>query len=144
MNAAIKELSSLMPRLRATQTRDGGLRRQSLVDELASNSSLCDVHDEEIETSPKLPTFMPDELDFILPALRVGVSVQAGRAWTNNGAMVGLLASASCPDVDWHIAVVPEQYKGTKHLGSIVVQMSSIRDARGIYLDLLGCIVLPY
>ena len=58
---------------RATQTGDGGLRRPLLKQVLGGL----------VPRGGRLPaagTFTPSELDFVLPELRVGVTVQAGQA----------------------------------------------------------------
>ena len=88
--------------------------------------------------------FAVKEIHFTGTDLRTGVSLQAGRAFANNGALVSVLASASSPDIEWMIVVVPEVYKGSKVYPRVLAQFHELQKAHGIHLDLQGAILLSY
>ncbi len=88
--------------------------------------------------------FAPGELDFFLEAARAAVSVQAGWALNNNGALMGMLAAASAPDVEWVVLVVPSLYKTSPAYPKLVAQAKGLFRAEGIRLDLRGAALVPY
>ncbi len=86
----------------------------------------------------------PPELDFVLPGLRSAVGVQAARAWTNNGALLAVLAAASAEGIDWLLLLVPTTYKGGPQHQHVLTQLRELSVARGVHLDLRGVGVLGY
>ncbi len=88
--------------------------------------------------------FARAELDFVLPGLRSAVGVQAGRAWTNNGALLAVLAAASAEGIDWLLLLVPTTYKGGPQRQHVLTQLRELAVARGVHLDLRGVGVLGY
>jgi len=124
--------------LRLTQSSEGGLARKALRDVAlrflggAARGSAAGA------------TFAPGELDFFLEAARAAVSVQAGRALNNNGALVGVLAAASAPEVEWVVLVVPAVYKTSPAYAKLVAQAKDLFRAEGIGLDLRGAALVSY
>jgi hypothetical protein len=82
------------------------------------------------------------QLDFYVPDERIAVTVQAGRAWTNNEALLAVLAAAGQPAVDWLVLPVPMIYKGSAQYPQIVQQLQALATADGVGLDLKGLVVL--
>jgi hypothetical protein len=122
---------------RATQTSEGGLRRPLLRDVLVDLVP-------QVGRLPAPGIFTPAELDLVLPELRVGLAVQAGRAWTNNGALLSVLAAASEPAVDWLVALVPFAYKSGSAFPNVSVQLSALAIGGGVDLDLHGIGIVAY
>lgn len=83
-------------------------------------------------------------LDAVSGADRSAVSVQAGRAHTNNEALLGVLAAASHPLVDWLILVVPERYKNSGAYVGVTAQLDALASSPGIGLDLCGIAVVAF
>jgi hypothetical protein len=89
-------------------------------------------------------SFAAHELDFVLPAERLAVSVQAGRAWTNNGALLAVLAAAAESGVEWLLALVPFTYKTGAQFPPVVDQLRALAGSSGVDLDLRGIAVVAY
>ena len=83
------------------------------------------------------------ELDFIHTS-GVAVSIQAGRAAANHGAMFAVLAAAASPPVDWLVLAVPTAYKGTTVIDPVLRELDDLRSSPGIRLDLQGVLVVGY
>lgn len=124
--------------VRNTFSLDGGINRQAV----------GVVLDETLRAAGFLPgspaTLSPKELDYTSLELWSAVSIQAGRAMTNNGALLAVLAGASCPDVDWLILLVPERYKNSATHDAVLRQMKELEGASGIRLDLQGVLLVEY
>lgn len=124
--------------LRATQGPDGGLKRPMLRQAVAESlGGLGCAHGSKSR-------FASEELDFLLADQRLAISVQAGRAWTNNGALLALLAAAADPEVDWLAVMVPFSYKTGTQYSRVARQMTDLVAAHGVDLDLAGVALIAY
>lgn len=123
---------------RLTESSEGGLSRKAL------NNVALRVLRGAARGSAAGATFAPGELDFSVEGARTAVSVQAGRALNNNGALVGMLAAASAPDVEWIVLVVPSVYKTSPAHPKLVEQARRLFEAEGIRLDLRGAVFVSY
>jgi hypothetical protein len=124
--------------LAKTVTPDGGVKVIKLRDVLrgvAMRHGL--VH-------PTGDTFAAGELAWENRELALAVAIQAGRAATNNGGLVSVLAAAARPDVDWLILVLPERYKRGPTYGDVLKQVSALSGADGIDLDLVGVTLIGF
>lgn len=88
--------------------------------------------------------FSAFELDAKLPQLGLAASVQAGRAWSNNGGLVAVLAAAADPETQWLALIVPERYMGGAQRINIVDQVEQLARSPGIKLELDGVMVVSY
>jgi hypothetical protein len=88
-------------------------------------------------------TLAAKELDFT-HSVGTAVSVQAGRASANHGALFGVLAAAAAPSVDWLVLAVPTTYKGVNVLDPVVRELDDLRSSPGIRLDLQGVVIVDY
>lgn len=89
-------------------------------------------------------TFSAKELLWEHAGLRVAISVQAGRAETNNGALMAVLAAAAQPSVDWLVVVLPDRYKGGSTFGKVRDRVRALKDATGVRLDLAGVTLIGF
>ena len=139
----VEELGRLLERhltaLRATESANGGLQRVDLAAVITPA-----VRRLQDGVAGRRPTFARKEVDFVVPPLRAAVSVQAGRAWTNNGALTAVLAAASTEGVDWLLLLVPTTYKGGPQHANVRKQLVELSAARGVHLDLQGIGLLGY
>lgn len=124
--------------VRETFSPEGGINRQAVGGVLDSTLRAAGF----MAGSPA--TLSPKELDYTSVDLWTAVSIQAGRAMTNNGALLAVLAAASCPDVDWLILLVPERYKNSATYDAVLRQMKDLEVAAGIRLDLQGVLLVEY
>jgi len=115
-----------------------GLRRLDL---LASLAPVARAFHLEV---PELTSYGGTEIDICHRTGRLAISVQTGRARTNNGALVAVLAAASAPDVDWLIALAPTRYKETPTAQPVRQNLRSLATAAGVDLELKGALVLDY
>lgn len=124
-------------RFRATQTPEGGLKRADLSRVLRSLLDLA-------VSGPGKDTFSRTELDLVVPELRIGLAVQAGRAWTNNGALLSVLAAASDTAVEWLLIMTPFTYKNSAAFPNVELQVRALAEAEGVDLDLHGVGLVAY
>lgn len=127
------------PAMRRTEGRTGGLNRDALLV----------VVDEALEghghwTRPEPGTFAHKEVDRTSPDLGLALSVQAGRAYPNNGALLAVLAAAALRDVDWLVLTVPALYKNAKQFEPVAAQLQALSREPGVRLSLKGVVLLPY
>lgn len=134
----MEAISALKPQLSAVAESDGGIRRDAIKHVLG-----LALHELGF-SSGSLATFAAGELDYAHAGRRTVISVQGRRAKTNNGALVGVLAAASAPSVDWVILLVPDRYKGTRTFQPIAEQLDALAAADGILLNLRGCVLVGY
>ena len=78
------------------------------------------------------------------PAHRTGVSLQAGRARTNNGALLSVLAAAAAAEIDWLVVLAPARYKSGAAAGPVIQDLRAMAAEPGIRLTLKGAVVLAY
>lgn len=87
--------------------------------------------------------FAAKELDFTHTS-GVALSIQAGRAAANHGALFAVLAAAASPPVDWLVLAVPVIYKGVTVIEPVLRELDDLRSSPGIRLDLQGVQVVDY
>lgn len=121
--------------LRGTETSNGGLKRELLKDVLVGRVP-------GLQFAP--PGFASREIDLLVPERALAVSLQAGRAWTNNGALLAVLAAADAKDVRSLILFVPEHYKSGVQHAYVREQLQHLAAATGITLDLDGVLLLGF
>jgi hypothetical protein len=134
----LNAVQGLLPSMAATEDSSGGLRRPLLVDALAPAVAAYNLR------PPRGRTFAASEIDLVSRELRLAVSVQAGRARTNNGALMAVLAAAAMPDVDWMILVAPAKYKGSATAEPIRRELATLAASDGVTLSLGGVALLGF
>jgi len=77
-------------------------------------------------------------------SLLAALSIQAGRAATNNGGLLATLAAASCEDVDWLVLLVPERYKNSATGAAVEKHLRDLAVAHGVRLDLQAVVLVQY
>lgn len=132
------EVEARAPALRATEDLKGGLRRDDLLTALAPavRGSGLAVH--------RRSSFAASEIDLVNTRDGVAVSVQAGRARSNNGALLAVLGAAAMDDVSWLIVLVPERYKGSVAAQPVIADFERLALARGIRLALEAVVSVVY
>jgi hypothetical protein len=138
VRAVVDAIAQVSPRLAAQVTSQGSITSEPLREILKPVLSRFGI------TPGHHAGFASKELHFSATDLRTGVSLQAGRAFVNNAALVSVLASASSPDIDWVIVVVPEIYKSSKVYLKVLDQLHELQGAHGIHLDLQGAVLVSY
>jgi hypothetical protein len=131
-------LENLAPRMRLTQGETGGLTRARLVKAVGPALVRFDLTDKEVDS------FNSREIDLWSAASGLAISLQTGRAHTNNGALVAVLAAAAHRSVDWLVLGVPEAYKGGAQAAPVSLQIGELLRTRGIALDLDGVALVAY
>jgi hypothetical protein len=126
------------PRLGTVVTPKGNIKRELLREVLTPTLSPFGVRPQ------RRATFTAKELDYSGPDRRIGVAVQAGRAFTNNGALVSLLTAASSPELDWVVITIPETYMNNQVYPKVLQQFRELQGSHGIHLDLQGVILISY
>ncbi len=128
-------VAAAVPALRATEGPSGGLSRAALAAVLGGRV-----------LGPTAPpaTFAAKELDILLLDRRAALSVQAGRAYNNNGALVAVLGAAACASVDWLFLLVPEHYKTSQTRPQVEQQLVDLAQAEGVSLALHSVAVFGY
>jgi hypothetical protein len=121
-----------------TATDAGGLRRDRLREVAAEILGLSAA------PAPLSGGLAHGQLDFYVPDGCIAVAVQAGRAWTNNEALLAVLAAASQPAIEWLVLLVPMIYKRSAQYPPIVQQLQALAAADGVDLDLKGVVLLGY
>lgn len=124
--------------LSKTVTPAGGVNVSKLRDVLSATAARHGLH------LGSGDTFAVNELAWESRDRALAVAVQAGRAATNNGGLVSLLAAAARPQVDWLILVLPERYKGATTYGVVLRQLRALSRADGIDLDLVGVTLIGF
>ena len=89
-------------------------------------------------------SFEVGSLSSVLSGRKVGISVHGGRAFTNNEALVAVLAAADHADIDWLIEVMPDRYKGGPTFDKVRGQLEQLQSARGIDLHLIGVTIIGF
>ena len=123
--------------MRATEESNGGLKRKAL-------KSVVEARLLGTPIGSSGGGFFPHELDFVLPTQNAAVSVQAGRAWMNNGALLAVLAAAAQPNIEWLLCLVPFTYMNAAQFDPVVAQIEALAVSDGVDLDLRGIIVIAY
>jgi hypothetical protein len=124
--------------LRALIDVGGGIKRQPLVEAVA------DILGGQAVARSAFSHFSASELDLTLRGGATAVSVQAGRALTNNGGVIALLAASAAPAVRQLLLLVPERYKGSVTASRVLQQLLELRDAPGVTLDLDTVVLHAY
>jgi len=135
---AVAVIESAEAQVRATLTETGGIHR----------STVASVLEPSLRRSGfrvgSDATFGSTEIDFSAPSLLAALSIQAGRAATNNGGLLATLAAASCEDVDWLVLLVPERYKNSATGDAVEKQLRNLAVAHGVRLDLQAVLLVRY
>ncbi|NUU18454.1 hypothetical protein HP550_14450 [Cellulomonas humilata] len=129
LDARMSYLSKVIP-------PDGGLRKNDLLAALEPDTL------GEPLTPPGDHPFA-NVLDLVSPS-GMAISVQTGRAKSNNEAILAVLAGASHPHVRWVALVLPDRYKGSSTAPSVERDVRSLVTSVGVTLDLTGILVLVY
>jgi hypothetical protein len=124
--------------LAKTVTPAGGVKVSKLRDVLRAVAAMHGL------VHPFGDTFAAGELAWESREKALAVAIQAGRAATNNGGLVSVLAAAARPDVDWLILVLPERYKRGSTYGIVLKQIGALSGADGIDLDLAGVTLIGF
>jgi len=132
------DLGNRLPSLATTETATGGLHR---VDLLGAVGPVARAHSLGV---PDRETFAATEVDLVERLTGVAVSVQTGRARTNNAALLAALAAASMPDIRWLILLVPERYKGTTTGKPVRGDLARLAQSTGVHLELDGVLLLTF
>jgi len=119
-----------VPALARVAGSDDGLKRLDLIAALAP---VARVNGLSVTTGG---SFAASELDLLSADHRIALSVQAGRARTNNGALRAVLAAGAYPEVSWLILLVPERYKGGLTAKPILEDLRLLATTPGVRLDL--------
>ncbi len=136
--AVARALESRRHSMHLTFTETGGINRQEV-------SRVVEPTLREAGFVPGSHALLSSkEIDYVSPDLLAAVSIQAGRAMSNNGALLAVLAAASSPDTDWLVLLVPERYKASATYDSVVSQLKELEVAPGIRLDLQGALLVAY
>ncbi|EYR63396.1 hypothetical protein N866_01035 [Actinotalea ferrariae CF5-4] len=136
--ALTTDLKSLMAVAAGTETPDGGLHRTDLLGALAPAAR---AHGLGV---PERDTFAASEIDLARGSSGAAVSVQTGRARSNNAALLSVLAAAAMQDIRWLVIVAPARYKGTLTARPVVDDITRLSRSRGVRLDLSGVLVLAF
>lgn len=136
IGAMARRLESRMNQLSSVIPPDGGLRKADLLGALSPDSL------GEPLTRPGDHAFA-NVLDLVSPS-GMAISVQTGRAKTNNEAILAVLAGASHPDVRWVALILPDRYKGSSTAPSVERDVRALIGSSGVTLDLTGILVLVY
>lgn len=134
----ISGVEVLRPAIRDTFTSTGGISRPAVA---------AIVHPVLVGASflPQSPAdFLPEEIHYSATALSTVVSIQTGRASTNNGGLVATLSAASCAGVDWLLLLAPENYKGSTAADRVASHLDELAAAGGIHIDLVGVALVAY
>ncbi|WP_166844737.1 hypothetical protein [Isoptericola sp. BMS4] len=138
LHELVSRIEVLRPAIRGTFTPAGGILRASV--ENVVRPVLA-----EAGFRPGSPaTFLPTELNYHASGLAAVVSIQTGRASTNNGGLAATLSAASCVGVDWLLLLAPETYKGSTTAPKVESHLHELAAARGVHLDLCGVVLVSY
>lgn len=132
---ALRERLSVLSALVAP---DGGVKRLELLPALTTIVRGFGL------TVFERDSFASNEVDLIDTRNRIGVSLQAGRARTNNGALLSVLAAAAAPDVDWLIILAPTRYKSGAAAVPVTEDLREMASEAGIRLAVMAVLVLAY
>lgn len=120
-------------RLSGLRTEEGGIERERVTRAIAAQCLAMGLHEDKAG-------FM----DFVDVAQSIGVRTEAGRALTNNGAVIAVLRAAQDPDVRRLVLVVPQAYKSSAVFPAVNAQIVELLNGRGVALALDGVALLPY
>ena len=134
----VEDLERLQPRLAATMKPEGGYERVRL--DSVIRPMILGFGFEPGSAA----TIAPKELDYTALDRWTALSIQAGRAATNNGALLAVLAAASTRDVDWLVVLVPARYKGGNTYEQVMDQLRDLEASPGVRLELEGAVVIEY
>lgn len=101
VGSVVNAIAQMAPHLATVVTAQGSIKSEPLRELLGPVLSQFDV------IPGGQATFASKRIDFAGLDQRIGVALQAGRAFANNGAILSVLAAASSPNVDWAVVVVP-------------------------------------
>jgi hypothetical protein len=138
LKAAV-DIEAMQPELSRLIWPNGKIVRSEVTDALSRFMT-----DSGFRPSGSHVTFAGSEIDSVNPSTAVGISIQAGRGWTNNGAVMATLGAAADPRVRWLVLIAPQVYKGSRSFGSIVTRTQELLASPGIELDLDGVIAIAY
>lgn len=138
LESLVVDIELRLPDMAATVGPSGGLKRDDLLRTIAPVARAYGLG------VPEQRTFAGSEIDLLSTSARAAVSVQAGRAKTNNGGLLAVLAAAAMPTVDWLILIVPERYKGSTTAPPVRHDVHALARSGGIELDLSGVVILSY
>lgn len=125
-----------MPDLTRTVPSNGGLKRTQLLNALDPGSL-------GLSFAPPTPRAFSGAIDLVSPS-GVAISIQTGRAKTNNDGVLAVIAGASQPGVSWVLLVLPEKYKGSTTASPVVRDVQSLADSAGVHLALEGVVILTF
>lgn len=131
-----RRLEARMTFLPSAIPPDGGLRKGDLLRALAPDSL-------GESFAPPGDHAFASVLDLVSPS-GMAISVQTGRAKTNNEAILAVLAGASHPGVRWVALILPDRYKGSSTAPPVERDVRALIASRGVTLDLAGILVLVY
>lgn len=137
MQSFVDVLETRMSALARTVPADGGLKRQPLLDALDLRTADASAR------APRGRGFQSSVLAAVTDQ-RVAVSVQTGRAKTNNEGLLAVLAGADDPTVSWLVLVVADKYKGAATALPVTRDIEALASAVGVDLDLEGVVVLTF
>ncbi len=127
--AALGDLADV-PGLRAPK---GGIDRQHVVDRL-----------QERVTRAGLLAALDSYFDGLNRHQRLAMRVEAGRAHTNNDALLATLEAARDPRVDVLLLVVPVRYKSGAVVDPVKARLRTVLNSPGIDLALTGVALTAY
>ena len=124
--------------LRATEDVKGGLRRDDLLAALAPVVRASGL------TVTERESFAAREVDAVDATDAVALSVQAGRARTNNGGLLAVLAAAAMDDVSWLLLLLPQHYKNSVAAQPVTDDLERLARTPGVRLALEAVVVITY
>lgn len=116
---------------------DGGLRKRDLLD------ALDPAQLGEPLTRPDPRAFGANVIDLVSRS-GMAISMQTGRAKTNNEGLVAVLAAAAMPAATFAALILPERYKGSSTAPPVERDVRALAGTTGISLALHGVLILTY
>lgn len=126
-----------MPHVTRAVPADGGLRKRDLLEAL----DLAELGEPVAPPDPR--AFGANVIDFVSLS-GVAISMQTGRAKTNNEGLLAVLAAAAIPAARWAALILPERYKGSSTATAVERDVRSLSACAGVDLALNGVLVLTY
>lgn len=124
-----------LARLSGLRSPDGGIKRDGVLKAVADRRRRAGLTDVVDAKSP---------LDALDRDRRIGLRVEAGRAHTNNDALLAVLGAAVNADVDVLVLVVPAVYKGSVTVDRVAERVHWLLHSPGIDLALTGVALTAY
>lgn len=119
--------------LSALRSPEGGIDRRHVVQRLSGRAAVAGLHAD--------PGSLFDGID--LPH-RLALRVEAGRAHTNNDAVMAVLEAARDPRIDMLLLVVPVRYKSGAVVDPVRERLTALLQSAGIDLALTGVALSSY